>query len=74
MSFNEDIETLIDLHQHIQDLIKHNLEIDSIVKDVTINFDQPEIASESIIEICKKLEQALKPDKINHHHCCCSEN
>ena len=74
MSFNEDIETLIDLHQHIQDLIKHNLEIDSIVKDETINFDQLEIASESIIEICEKLEQTLKPDKINHHHCCCSEN
>ena len=74
MSTEADIETLIQVYQDLQDLIKHNLEVDDIVKKGKINFDRLEIASETIIEICERLEVTLQPQKSHAiHRCCCAE-
>ena len=64
------MDKLIIIYNELQALMKHHSEMGHMIKKQEDCMDEIEIASESILEICQRLEQCLEGSK-PATSCCC---
>ena len=57
MESDADVDKLIDIYNDLQTLMKHHLDMLNMVEKQEEGLDQIEIASETILDICQRLEQ-----------------
>ena len=71
MESDADVDKLIDIYNDLQTLMKHHLDMLNMVEKQEEGLDQIEIASETILDICQRLEQCLE-GKSSPCACCCT--
>ena len=71
---SSDADGLFDLYANLQDLMKHHVAINEVLKEMSItgtgNFELIEKASAAIIDRCVDIESSMKP---KCHQCCCRQ-
>ena len=72
MESDSDVNKLIDIYDDLQTLMKHHLDMFNMVEKQEEGLDQIEIASETILDICQRLEQCLVGKNEQRSCCCCS--
>ena len=71
MENEADVDKLITIYNELQELMKYHSDMNNMIENQREGLDQIEIASESILEICQKLEECLE-GKAVANSCCCS--
>ena len=71
MENEADVDKLITIYNELQELMKYHSDMNNMIENQREGLDQIEIASESILEICQKLEECLEGKSVANS-CCCS--
>ena len=71
MGSDVDLDKLMSIYNDLQSLMKYHLDMIDMVEKRDEGLDQIEIASETILDICQRLEHCLvgKNEQVG---CCCS--
>ena len=72
MESEADVDKLIAIYNDLQSLMKCHLDMSNMIEKQNEGLDQIEIASETILEICQRLDQCLA-GKSTHAPCCCAK-
>ena len=71
MGSDADVDKLMSIYNDLQSLMKYHLDMIDMVEKRDEGLDQIEIASETILDICQRLEQCLE-GKSSPCACCCT--
>ena len=65
-----DVNKLISIYEDLQVLMKSHLDMGNLIEEQNDGFDQIEIVSESVLEICERIEQCLQGQDVRAQCCC----